>query len=179
MRLTPTASMEGEREGQAQGEAQAEAQGEAQGEAQAEAQAEAQGEASTDTQPAAAQLSESTSESKIRIDENGSDKTGTETEETPPLEEGAGLSASKTPDTSRPHSSSSSARAKSSTSGEIIFEAKKKKKRGGSAAPDDAYTVTFTVSISMAIPTGEGVRSFVPCVNTELDTAYQCGLVCD
>ncbi|KAL8603356.1 hypothetical protein ACOMHN_039719 [Nucella lapillus] len=89
-------------------------------------------------------------------------QTETENEDTPTnipttamAEEGAGggQSSREMPTSSRPHSSNSSARAKSSASGEIVFEAKKKKKRGGSAAPDDAYTVTFTVSIAMAIPT--------------------------
>ncbi|XP_076468773.1 uncharacterized protein LOC143299450 isoform X2 [Babylonia areolata] len=130
---------------------------------------------SDDRQAAATQACDSDNEQKIKMDEASSEKqqqlpssnqpmTEAENEnENPSLpaaeEGGEGQSARKTPEempgSSRPHSSTSSARAKSSGSGEIIFEAKKKKKRGGSAAPDDAYTVTFTVSIAMAIPTVE------------------------
>ena len=150
--------MEGEREGQIQGDDRT------------EAQAEAHREATTGTQPTANQASDATGEQKIKMDESSSEKPssqklsmeniGKDNEETPPAEEGAGSGSRKVPDgqgSSRPQSSSSSARAKSSASGEIIFEAKKKKKRGELAAPDDAYTVTFTVSIAMAIPTGERV----------------------
>ena len=86
---------------------------------------------------------DSDNEQKIKMDESSSEKNADI--KTP--EPG--------PQSSRPGSTTSSHRAKSSASGEIVFEAKKKKKRGGSAAvEDDAYTVTFTVSIAMAIPTG-------------------------
>ncbi|XP_070192982.1 uncharacterized protein [Littorina saxatilis] len=148
--------MEGEeREGQAQ----------APGEGGEEASS-----AAAETQPAATQGTDSDNEQKIKLDEESqekpaSQKVGSEAEEGSPAEEGAGISARKTPDgigSSRPHSSASGARVKSSASGEIVFEAKKKKsKRGDSAAPDDAYTVTFTVSIAVAIPTEDYVYAFV------------------
>ena len=108
-----------------------------------------------DTQVAATQASDSDNEHKIKIDEASSEKLANQKTI---AEEGDGQSSRRSPDgqvSSRPHSSQSSARAKSNASGEIVFEAKKKKKRGGSAAPDDAYTVTFTVSIAMAVPTGK------------------------
>ena len=168
--------MEGEREGQIQGDDRT------------EAQAEAHGEAATGTQPTANRAPDATGEQKIKMDESSPEKPpsqklsmesiGKDNEEMPSAEEGAASSSRKAPDgqgSSRPQSSSSSARAKSSASGEIIFEAKKRKKRGELAAPDNAYTVTFTVSIAMAIPTGECV-----CVQCNLLCVYsmECCVLC-
>lgn len=55
-----------------------------------------------------------------------------------------GTGRTKTPDSSRP---------KSSSSGEIMFEAKRRRRKVASGP--NAHTVTFTVNIAMAIPTGQ------------------------
>lgn len=100
------------------------------------------------------------SEQKIKIDESSSekpsrDKLDTDSEETPRVSDGAGVTPRKTDASgSRPQSQISTGRAKSSLSGDIVFEAKKKKKKSETSG-DDAHTVTFTVSIAMAVPTGE------------------------
>lgn len=53
------------------------------------------------------------------------------------------------------HSSASGNRDKSNLNGEIVFEAKKKKSKISDLTAPDSYSVTFTVSIAMATPTGE------------------------
>ena len=61
--------------------------------------------------------------------------------------------------TSRPKSSDS--RPKSSSSGEVTFEAKsKRKKKKGAELFVEGHQVTFTVTISVAIPTGKYLLHF-------------------
>ena len=55
---------------------------------------------------------------------------------------------------SSPRPKSTDSRPKSSSSGEVTFEAKSKKKKKGGEVLLEGHQVTFTVTISVAIPTG-------------------------
>ena len=49
-----------------------------------------------------------------------------------------------------------SGRPKSTASSDIVFEARKKKRKGTpTSSSEDGHDVTFTVTIAMAVPTGE------------------------
>lgn len=112
--------------------------------------------------------SESDTKSKIKMDDGCSEKsfiqkTEADKEDAPPTEEGGrqdGIKTPEAPKSSQPHSTVSSPRVKSSASGEIVFEAKKKKSKLLDTSTPDTHTVTFSVNIAMAIPTGMYTMSF-------------------
>ena len=70
-------------------------------------------------------------------------------------EPGTDATGRTTPGTDRAFTPESAGRPKSTASSEIVFEAKRRKRKGTpSTQPDDGHEVTFTVTIAMAVPTG-------------------------
>ena len=87
---------------------------------------------------------------------SGSEKEAEETERSRSPGRASSSGGRKSPGGSSPRPKSSDSRPKSSSSGEVTFEAKSKnKKKKGSEVLLEGHQVTFTVTISVAIPTGK------------------------
>ncbi|KAL3851656.1 hypothetical protein ACJMK2_015385 [Sinanodonta woodiana] len=109
--------------------------------------------------PTQRDLMDSDGETKIKIDEKDTEKEDKNGQMVEDLGDGQGSQPpSRQSPLGRPQSTDSSGRPKSSNSGSVMFEAKPRKKGKGNVFID-GHQVTFTVTISMAIPTGNKKRS--------------------